>query len=53
MFDKMINFLLGSAEKVKELDEKTQVEITKYNNKQIKKTAIVCFVLGLVIGLVL
>lgn len=51
MFDKLISFLLGTAEKVKELDVKTQQEITKYNNRQIKKTAVVCFTAGLIIGL--
>ncbi len=49
MFDKLINLLLGTAEKVKELDVKTQQEITKYNNRQIKKTAIVCFVTGVLV----
>lgn len=52
MFDKLINFLLGSAEKVKELDAKTQQEITKYNNTQIKKTAVVCFVAGVLVTVV-
>lgn len=49
MFDKLISFLLGSAQKVKELDVKTQQEITKYNNQQIKKTAVVCFVAGILV----
>ena len=53
MFDKMINFLLGSAEKVKELDTKTQAEITKYNNRQIKKTAVVCFTAGVLVAVVI
>ena len=39
MFDKLINLLLGSAEKLQRLDVKSQDEITKYNNQQIKKTA--------------
>lgn len=52
MFDKTINFLLGTAEKVKELDAKTQQEITKYNNQQIKKTAVVCFVAGVFVTIV-
>lgn len=49
MFDKLINLLLGSAQKVKELDAKTQQEITKYNNQQIKKTAVTCFVAGILV----
>ena len=49
MFDKTINFLLGTAEKVKELDTKTQEEIVKYNNQQIKKTAVTCFVAGILV----
>ena len=52
MFDKLINLLLGSAQKVKELDAKTQQEITKYNNQQIKKTAVVCFVAGVLVTVV-
>lgn len=52
MFDKLINLLLGSAQKVKELDVKTQQEITKYNNQQIKKTAVVCFVAGVLVTVV-
>lgn len=52
MFDKLINFLLGSAQKVKELDAKTQAEIFKYNNQQIKKTAVTCFVAGVLITFV-
>lgn len=51
MFDTLINFLLGSAEKLKTLDQKTQQEITKYNNKQLKKIAIISFILGVVSGL--
>lgn len=53
MFDKLINLLLGTAEKVKELDVKTQHEITKYNNRQIKKTAVVCFVAGALVTVVI
>ncbi len=53
MFDKMINLLLGTAEKVKELDAKTQQEITKYNNQQIKKTAVTCFVAGVLVAVVI
>ncbi|WP_177505056.1 hypothetical protein [Anaerosinus sp.] len=53
MFDKLINLLLGTAEKVKELDVKTQQEITKYNNRQIKKTAVVCFVAGALVTVVI
>lgn len=53
MFDKLINLLLGTAEKVKELDTKTQAEITKYNNRQIKKTAVVCFVTGVLVAVVI
>lgn len=52
MFDKTINFLLGTAEKVKALDAKTQQEITKYNNQQIKKTAVVCFAAGVLVTIV-
>lgn len=53
MLDKFINFLLGTAEQLKRLDTKTQEELTKYNNKQIKRTAVICFVIGLGTGLVL
>lgn len=53
MFDKLISFLLGTAEKMKELDAKTQQEITKYNNRQIKKTAVVCFVAGVLVAVVI
>ena len=53
MFDKLINLLLGTAEKVKELDAKTQQEITKYNNQQIKKTAVVCFAAGALVAVVI
>lgn len=53
MFDKLINLLLGTAEKVKELDVKTQQEITKYNNRQIKKTAVVCFAAGVLVAVVI
>ena len=53
MFDKLINLLLGTAEKVKELDAKTQQEITKYNNQQIKKTAVTCFVAGVLVAVVI
>ncbi len=52
MFDKLINLLLGSAQKLKALDAKTQQEITKYNNQQIKKTAVVCFVAGVLVTVV-
>lgn len=52
MFDKLINFLLGSAQKLKELDTKTQEEIVKYNNQQIKKTAVTCFVAGVLVTVV-
>lgn len=51
MFDTLINFLLGSAEKLKNLDQKTQQEITKYNNKQLKKIAIISFILGVISGI--
>ncbi len=53
MFDKLISFLLGTAEKVKEMDVKTQAEITKYNNRQIKKTAVVCFTAGVLVAVVI
>ena len=53
MFDKLINLLLGSAQKVKKMDVKTQQEITKYNNTQIKKTAVVCFVAGVLVTVVI
>ena len=52
MFDKLINLLLGSAEKLQKLDAKTQEEIVKYNNQQIKKTAVVCFVAGVLVTIV-
>ncbi len=53
MFDKLINLLLGSAEKLQKLDVKTQQEITKYNNQQIKKTAVVCFAAGVLVAVVI
>ena len=53
MFDKLINLLLGSAEKLQKLDGKTQQEITKYNNQQIKKTAVVCFAAGIIVTVVI
>ena len=53
MIDKIINFLLGVSESLEKLDEKRKEEIIKYNNKQIKKAAIVCYILGIltVLGL--
>ena len=53
MIDKLINFLVGAKSDLKEFDEHVQNEITKYSNKQIKKTAIVCGTLGLLLGLLI
>ena len=47
MIDKLIRLLTGASETIETLDEKMKTEIVKYNNKQIKKTAIACYALGI------
>lgn len=50
MIDKLINWLIGAKADLNEFDEHVQNEIVKYSNKQVKKTAVVCGALGLIIG---
>lgn len=47
MVDKLIRLLTGASETLGTLDEKMKIEIERYNNKQIKKTAVLCYSLGI------
>ena len=53
MVDKLIELFWGAAKELEKLDEKMQQEIIKYNNRQIKKTAAICYVLGIITVLIL
>ena len=53
MIDKMITKLLCAKESLEKFDQKARVEVEKYNCRQIKKTAVIFFVLGILIGKVM
>ena len=50
MIDKLINWLTDAKTDLQEFDEHIQNEITKYSNRQVKKAAVVCGMIGLLFG---
>lgn len=53
MINKVITWLLGTAEDLQKFEVKKQEAVQKYANKQVKKAGVVCFLLGLVLGILL
>lgn len=51
MINKAIAFLLRTQDELENFGVRTRVEVEKYSNKQIKKAGIVCFLLGLALGI--
>ena len=50
MFNKAITFLLSAEKSLNQFNQKTRNEVEKYANRQVKKTAIVCFTVGALVG---
>lgn len=51
MLDKLINWWIDTGEELAAFNTKTQEKIKAYSNKQVRKTAIVCGIAGLIVGL--
>lgn len=50
MINKAITFLLRTQESLNKFGTKSRAEVEKYANRQVKKTAIVCFAVGIIAG---
>lgn len=51
MLNKLLNWWIDTGEELTAFNTKTQEKIKEYSNRQVRKTAVVCGAVGLVVGL--